>query len=750
MAIKNIKKILKSLPETPGIYKMLDSKSNVIYVGKAVNLKKRMSQYFQKDHSHSTRTRKLVSQTAGINTIQTDTELEAVILENNLIKNLRPKYNILMKDDKSYVYIKIDLNEDFPAISIVRAKQAGSLRQAGVRYFGPKLAVAHVYETLRTIKKIFPFRQCGLAIRWKAQTAVNDYESKNLIHNSDEKLVEVKNKVIRYPCLEYSIKQCPGPCIGAITPDEYKKFVQQTAAFLSGKNEEIQHSLNEQMKEAANKKLFEKAARIRNKLFAVNKIIERQKMTDVERKNTDIINFAADAGRIFFNIMQIREGKLIDQENFVLDALELTTADAPLDCDEMLESFISQYYERAADVPNEVFLPSEIQNRPAIEQWLSEKRGGSVKMLNPKKGEKNRLLELSFKNAANFAGQFRVKWMADQQTLSAPARLAETLGIKQKTLKRIEGYDISHLGGSETTGSMVVFENGGAKPQDYRHFKIRTLKESSDDCAALEEILRRRFKYFANRGKEIKIKTPNKNDFEFILKTISADEKINAAMRKKPPEKPEKKHFLAAKKDNKIIAFGRLFPLNNKISIISSLWVDPRFRGQRLGHLIIKKLIERSKLKRVYVNINKTLENYYSEFGFTVLHNVPEALLQRQLKALKVWGIKNAENYISMVYDVKKFKIDPSFSSKPDLIVIDGGKGQLNAAMNIMKKYGLQIPVIALAKKLEEIFMPGKKSSLRLVQEDEALKLLQRIRDESHRFAITFHRELHRKAVMIQ
>lgn len=738
-----MEEILRNLPETPGIYKFKGKDGSIIYVGKAINLRKRVNSYFKKDYAHSTRTRKLVEAVSNIEVIQTDSELEALILENNLIKEHRPKYNILMKDDKSYVYIKLDMSQDFPTVSVIRAKEIEKeKRSSNIKYFGPKLAAAKVYETLRIMKKIFPFRECNLEIKFIGPAK----SPEELQISPDGKTVKVSNKVINYPCLDYSIKQCPGPCIGAITPEAYKKIVQQIIDFLHGKNEEVEKVLRRQMNEAAEKKLFEKAARIRDKLLALQQITERQKVTDVERKDTDIINFTTLMGRIYFNVMLIREGKLIDQENFVFDALEMEDAGS-VDIMEALEAFISQYYEKASDIPKEIFVPEDLANIETLEKWLGGKRGDRVHIFSPKKGEKNRLLELSRKNAVNFANQHRIKWMAKQKAQTAVSRLAKILGMKDKELRRIEGFDISHIGGTDTVGSMVVFENGLPKNQDYRHFKIRTIFGKPDDYASMEEILRRRLKYIAGDDKSIKIKMPNKKDFELVYKIIESNERINAAIRKKSPEKIERKHFLAAKKNNKIIALGRLLPLNDRISIVSSLWVDPQSRGQRLGYLMMKKLIERSKLKRIYININKDLENYYAEFGFEILRNVPEILSNRQNEALKFLGVSK-ENYISMVYDVKKRKVDPSFAAKPSLLVIDGGKGQLSSALKVLKNMNLEIPGISLAKKLEEIFQPGKSAAIHLEEGDEALKLLQRIRDESHRFAITFGRNLHRKSML--
>lgn len=725
-----MKNLIKNLPETPGIYKMKDEQGNIIYIGKAKNLRKRINSYFTKDYKHSTRTQKLIESIKNIEVIQTDTELEALILENNLIKDFRPKYNILMKDDKSYVYIKLNLAEDFPRISVLRAKEIEGQNLKNTkkaRYFGPKTAASKVYDTLRLMKKLFPFRQCALEIKSKKGN-----------------LIEVTNKVIKYPCLEYSIKQCSGPCIGAITPDEYKKIVQQITDFLNGKNENIELILKQQMTAAAEKKLFEKAARIRNKLFSLQQITEHQKITDIKRQDTDIINYVIHLERIYFNVLIIRNGRLIDQESFIVDAIKMSKD--LLDLNEALESFLLQYYEKTSHIPKEIFIPHGFDALDTLEKWLSDQKGEKVRFLIPQKGEKNKLLELSLKNAVFFANQHRIKWMTEQKAENALNRLREILNLKNNELKRIEGFDVSHLNGNETVGSMVVFEKGIPKQRDYRRFKMRTIKKP-DDCASMEEILTRRFKYIAIIDKSIKIRPPNKKDFESIQKTIKSDEHINAITRKKPPEKLEKKHFLAAKKNNRIVAFGRLLPLDNKISIISSLWMAPENRGKRLGYLIIKKLVKRSKLKRVYININKTFESYYAEFGFSVLHNIPEALLNRQLAALKILKNKQ-EKYISMVYDVKKYAIDPSFAARPDLIVIDGGKGQLRAALNALKQFNLNLPVISLAKCIEEIFIPQQKKSIQLEEGDETLKLLQRIRDEAHRFAITFQRDLHSKAIL--
>ena len=554
---------------------MLDGAGKILYVGKAKNLRSRVKQYFQKDYQHSTRTQKMISQVKNIETIETDTELESLLLESNLIKEHRPKYNILMKDDKSFVYIKVDLDEDFPRIRVVREREipksygstasaqrelhrrerrsakpmqlmrAGRVKNLAMpvlneaelinkraKYFGPKLASSKVYETLRILKKLFPFRHCNLNILWKGAT---ENSGENLQISPNKNLVEVTNRVIDFPCLDYFIKRCPGPCIGAVSPVEYKKVVQQVVDFLEGKNDELEKSLRTQMQEAASQKLFEKAAKIRDKLLAIESITERQKVTDPERRDTDVINFTTELGRVYFAILMIRNGKLIAQENFVFDALEMSAEDRNLN--EIMDSWITQYYERAAEIPEEILIPDEIEDKETLEARLTQKRESKVKILNPQKGAKNHLLELAHKNAVSFSKQYRIKWLAEARGETALARLAEVLknylsdasarreragqsegapklGATERgpsLLKRVEGYDISHLGGNETVGSMVVFENGSSKSAHYRHFKIRTVSGKPDDYRCMEEVLMRRLKYLAKKV-TVKIRKAGKKD----------------------------------------------------------------------------------------------------------------------------------------------------------------------------------------------------------------------------------------------
>lgn len=696
--------ILKNLSLSPGIYKMLDKEKKVIYVGKAKSLKKRVQSYFRKDYQHSTRTRKLIENTEDLEFIETDTELEALILENNLIKELRPKYNILMKDDKSYVYIKVDLSEDFPKIRVVRAREVELERQQAsgnkgqkALYFGPKLASNKVYETLRLLKKLFPFRDSQWNIEWKGVAGRQE------LVITPKKDVEITNKI--------------------------PEIVQEIVNFLNGKNEDLEKQLREEMMQAAAEKKFEKAARIRDKLSALQAMTERQKITDPQRKDTDVINFTTDLGRVFFNVFMIREGKLINQENFVLDALELSPQEVTIDLAETLESFITQYYTKAGEIPSEILMPERLENSSAVEKLLTGLRGPTVHLLTPQRGEKNKLLELSLKNAVSFSKQHRLKWLAQQSGKEALTRLAQAINLKENKLARIEGYDISHLGGTETVGSMVVFENGIPKSAHYRHFKMRTVVGKPDDYRSMEEVLMRRLKYIKKKSSDQRVRKARKKDAEII-------KKWGAQLRgKELIEKPDLEHFFLLEKEKKPIGMARLIEIKSGIFMIEAVYILPEHRGENLSYEFMEKILKtvKNKKARFYISVEDHLLNHWLEFGFEHIHSVPAEVEER-----------NAFTVLAL-YRMKKKADDPSFTSVPDLIVIDGGKGQLQSAINALKKLNLDLPVISLAKRLEEIFIPGQKESIVLEQRDEALKLLQRIRDESHRFAITFQRDLHRK-----
>lgn len=720
-----MKELLKNIPHTPGVYKMKDKEGRVIYVGKAKVLNKRIKSYFQKNYEHSYRTKIMIKQIADIECIQTDTELEALILENNLIKELKPKYNILMKDDKSYVYIKIDTREDFPRVKILREHtlEHTGIEHGPVKYFGPKRASSHVYETFHILKKILPFRHCNLDIAWQGSNKGSDTE---LRLTPEPHSVQVTNRVIDFPCLDYHIKRCPAPCIGAITPEAYATTIQSIIDFLSGKSDVLINDLTTQMKKAAHEKNFEKAAKIRDTLFSIESILEKQKISDPRRLDTDVIHGTSSMGNLYYSILLIRKGKIINQEQFVFDSLGMQNPNEdniPLDEMEYFEAFLKQYYAKTSEIPKEIIVPCELEDRAILESWLSQLRGEKVGIIHPQKGQKNQLLELALKNAVTYAKQHRIKWLAEKQHEEGTERLAEALDMKNTNLRRIEGFDISHLGGTETVGSMVVFENGKAKPSNYRHFKIRTVLGKADDYKSMEELLTRRLKYVSTNGEKsgLRITKGSKKDIQNLA--------------------PTQGNYFIAKKDKKIVASVIIEKLTSNVSVIHTLWIAPEISPELICFPLLEKAIAYQKQKKIYIIADHSYGDFFASFGAVPIHSIPETLTAYASKK----GI--IEPYYMVYERIQRKKIDPSFAAVPDLILIDGGKGQLGIAVKVLKKLNLKIPVISLAKKLEEIFIPEVSAPILLDEGNPALRLLQHIRDESHRFAITFQRNLHIKGM---
>ncbi len=697
-----IKKLLSSLSHTPGVYKMLNEEGTVIYIGKAKNLSKRVKQYFQKDYQHSSRTKKLIEKISDIQTIGVDTELEATILEHNLIKQFQPKYNVIMKDDKNFVYIKIT-EEDFPRIQIVR-----KIEKDNAKYIGPKTASHKVKETLKILKKIFPFRHCGLNIKLINKNSPRD----------SKQTVKISNKTIKYPCLDYYIKRCSAPCIGNCTKEDYRKVIKNIENFLAGKAEEILSNLYQEMREAAKENKFEKAAKIRDKIKKAEAILEKQKVADGEGDQKDIINYCITQNRAYFNLFQIRDGKLIGQENFILNAKDAEESEG----EEILESFLKQYYEIATDIPKEILIPHKTDNTNQLEEFINNQTKFKTKLTIPQKGIKNKLLEMSLNNARIFADRNKPSWKEESPlTENATKKLGEILRIKN--IKRIECYDISHLSGTNTVGSMIVFEKGIPKKDMYRKFQIKTAQGSSDDYKSMEEVLYRRFLKIALEAKfkEYKFKKARKKDFDFIKQN-----------NKIPPEKKDREFYIIENKKGPQ-GFIAIKEHTIKVTELKSLWIKKEKRGEKLGHLLLKKVLEKTKNKRVYAICKPGLKEYYLLAGFEEIKTIPKEL-------------KKEKNKCYLVYDKTKHKPDKSFSKIPDLVVVDGGKGQLSSVNKIFEQLGVCIPRIALAKKLEEIYIPTKTSPIQLPQNNEALKLLQRARDEAHRFAISYQRNLNLKS----
>ena len=557
---------LATLPTKPGCYIYRDKDGTIIYVGKAINLKNRVRSYFHADTSHDSKTRRLVREITDIEWILVGSELEALILEMNLIKKNRPKYNIRLKDDKRYPYIKIHWNDPFPKVTVTR-----QMVEDGSRYFGPYTSAWAVYQTLDVLRKVFPYLTCDREITGMDKRA----------------------------CLYYDIKLCIAPCIGAASQAQYRQMIVDLMDFLSGHSEGIVARLQADMQKASEEMRFEKAAALRDQLKAIQSIIERQKIVfATDYKDSDVLAMARSNGEACVQVFFIRGGKMIGREYFILEGTE-DEADA-----EVMEQFITQFYTEAAVIPQQVMLPQEIEEAKIIGQWLRSKRGGEkVEFVVPKEGQPQELVKMATENATETLAALRAQWESDtHKQEQALTELQQQLNLKEPP-NRIECYDISNTQGTAIIGAMVVFTQGVPDKKLYRKFNIESVVGAPDDFASMEEMLTRRFR---------------------------------------------------------------------------------RWRSAQ-----------------------ETAEQV---------------------------GVKN----------------DPSFSVLPDLIIIDGGKGQLGRAVEVLEKSGLagKIPIVGLAKQQEEIFFPHRSESLMLPRHSQALYLVQRIRDEAHRYGITAHRKKRQKLGM--
>ena len=535
---------LKLLPDSPGVYIMKNEAGKVIYVGKAVVLKNRVRQYFQSNKGHSPKVRVMVSKIADFETILTGSEMEALILECNLIKKYRPRYNISLKDDKTYPYVKVTLAEKYPRVMITRR-----IMKDGARYFGPYTQVGAVHESLKLLRRLFPMRTC-------------------------------KHMDVDRPCLEYHIKRCVAPCTGEVNPEEYTKMVDAVCLFLEGRTEIVEKRLEEQMMDAAENLRFEEAARLRDQLHAVQKVAEKQRIV-TGSGDQDAIGMSRSEIGVCVQIFFIRSGKMIGREHFLLSGSEEESNS------DVLSAFLKQYYHRAAFIPHEILLPMEVSEQQVIGEWLTEKKGSKVYVEVPQRGTKHDIVMMAENNAAKYLSDeaARIK-TSNEQTEGAVRELGEYLGMKQLPW-RMECFDISHIQGSETVASMVVFEGGIPNKSAYRRFKIKSAEGKPDDFLSMREVTTRRY------------------------------------------------------------------------------------------------------------------------------------------------GKKDVEDM-------------------PDLIIIDGGKGQLSSALEIIRGAGhTAVPVIGLAKQFEWIFVEGKSEPVILPRNSQALFLMQRIRDEAHRFAITYHRSLRGKRNLV-
>ena len=455
---------LRVTPEKPGVYLMKDAGDNVLYVGKASVLRNRLRSYFGSPSGHSAKIRRLVPQITDFEFIVTDTEAEALILENTLIKRHRPRYNARLKDDKTYPYLKIDLSEEFPRVYITR-----QVADDGARYFGPFATAGSVRQTMDLVKKLFPYRSCT-----------------KVITGSDPR-----------PCLEYFIHRCVAPCSGYASREDYDQVIQQVILFMEGNTEAVTQELSSKMEESSEGLEFERAAVLRDQIRSIERVAEEQriKVDSNPIGEADVIAMAQGTDETWVEVFFIRHGKLIGRDHFFMEG---TQDDSP---SLVLGQFIKQFYQTALVIPPKILLQHPLEEKELIRDWLRQRRGGAVNLVFPQRGANRKLLNMVAENATQGLAQHRVKWLNNPDVIhQAMAELQDELSLPALPV-RIECYDISHIQGTNLVGSMVIFQDGKPKTSHYRRFKIK-LVDGVDDYASMQEMLRRRFRRLANARAE--------------------------------------------------------------------------------------------------------------------------------------------------------------------------------------------------------------------------------------------------------
>ena len=596
---------LKALPTQPGVYLMKDEGASVLYVGKAANLRNRVRSYFQTPHGKEPKIQVMVQRIADFEYIVTESVQEALLLENLLIKQHRPFYNARLKDDKTYPYIKINPNEEFPQVYFTRRVLAD-----GARYFGPFASAGSVRKTMDLLKKLFPYRSCTKPIT-----------------GTDERA-----------CLEYFIHRCVGPCIGAVDKNEYGEVIQQVFQFLDGDSDQVSRDLRPKMLDASESLQFERAAVLRDQVRAIDSVTQNQKVVSSGDEDADVIALANDQGEVWVELFKIRKGKLIGREHFLMESGE--AQEEP----QLVREFIQQFYDATPDIPRTLIIQHPIEDADVVEGWLTGKRGHRVSILHPQRGGKRRLVAMAAENAAEGLNQRRIKWLSESdKVMQAMIELQEALSLPELPT-RIECYDISNTQGTNSVGSMVVFEDGRPKSAHYRRFQIKTV-EGPNDYASMQEMLRRRFKRLADERRAMR----NSSSMDSVVQSEAA----GTGMRDKTIQESQRRR---------------------RYSMSGPLAAEPASTGEQIE---------------------------------------PQT----------------------------------SFGLVPGLVIIDGGKGHLNAVQEIFLELGItDVPLCSLAKQEEEIFLPHMPEPVLLERASQGLYLVQRVRDEAHRFAITYHRQRRSKA----
>ncbi len=625
---------LAQLPKQPGVYLMKDADGRVLYVGKAGVLRNRVRSYFGNQADLAPKVRAMVAKVADFDYIVTGSEKEALLLESNLLKEYRPRYNIKLRDDKQYLYLKVDVRDRYPRVYTARR-----VADDGARYFGPYTNSQALRQTIKHLQRLFQFRTCSLDMA----------------------------KVYSRPCLLYHIKRCSGPCIRTISEEGYAQSIQHLIWFLEGRHDEVLKQLRSEMERAAEHLEFERAAALRDRIAAAEKVAEQQRITTVGRGDLDAIAFARDEGEVAVQVFNVRDDKIVGREEFVLQDAEGATPQ------EIVTHFVQQYYDRAAYVPPLVLLPESVESPRTVEAWLSDRRGGRVRLEVPQRGSKRQLLDLVAKNAQEALERIRQKWLADERmTRGAVRELGAALGLAEPP-RRIECYDISHIQGTSTVASMVVFEDGRPARHAYRRFRIKA-GDQNDDFASMYEVIWRRFRRAA----------PPPGAATTQLSTTPA--------------------LLTEGEGG---AWDR--PVRGDDGVIEEAAADLEAAAGAARAAASAREAARTGAAPSDAGEAGLLAPDESEDG----------------------GEAGGESAPGR---------EGGWAELPDLIIIDGGRGQLNAALQAMRAAGAPaIPAVGLAKEHEELYRPDSPEPLLLPRTSQALYLVQRIRDEAHRFAVTYH-----------
>jgi len=716
-----LKKRIAKAPTGPGVYRWLDKEGNVLYVGKAKNLRNRLKSYVLKGAWKSLGLWKqsLLMQIADVDLTVTNSEIEALVLETNLIKQFRPKYNIVMKDDKNYVYIKVHMEEEFPRIEVVR-----QVEQDGAKYFGPRPSADSAHHTLSFLRTVYPFRTCKMEIDVAPEAT-----------GSIPLDVVCKYKDRPTPCLDHHIGQCSAPCIGLKTPEQYREeSIDGVIEFLKGNEKPMIDMLKKKMEQAAAEKKFELAASMRDHLRSLLLRQDKQIVSDPNLEDADIIGVALLSGRSNVVVMRQRGGKVIDELSFSLAG----SADS---LQEVLDQFLPQFYSESRDIPGVILVGDSFEGLDTMEEWLAAQRGRKVKLQVPERGKKSHLLQLAEKNAHEKALQQEARWEAESRNIeSALNTLAEKLHLPGPPA-RIEGYDISHTGGTETVGSMVVFKDGKPANDHYRSFTLRTIKSGMiDDYRSLREVLIRRLRYVAEdlKKEEGRWKAEEGITFGKLKKgEIPQLEQLLpshwTALQDMEQTQKDAFDYLVARRGEEIVAIAPVREHSpSALEFFPPVSSDDPMM-QRLHAFLLRKMLRGFKKGKIYLCVDMQLEQAYAELGFRYIQSAP-AFLQDRMKDCVDPEFSQAGN-ILMMYDIAQNKADPSFTATPDLLVIDGGKGQLSTVVEVLKDMNLDIPVIGLAKREEEVFLPEESDPTFFEKDSPAKFLLMRLRDEAHRFA---------------